>query len=159
MINRFPIFLIMERLEQSLKEQQKAMSALLISKDKLNSPFLANIYDLFMDTLGLSYTLVGMLDENIDKYTKEHVFLISSEALSLFGLAVPYLEAGVPFFLEDIYIDDMPVQDFALRLANYFEKSILEESFSKDFIMDSLDRLLRHLTYFQYVNEKIPHYL
>jgi len=65
MINRFPIFLIMERLEHNLKEQQKAMSVLLINQNKITYDFLNAVYDLFMDTLGLSYTLIGMIDENI----------------------------------------------------------------------------------------------
>jgi len=159
MINRFPIFLIMERLEHNLKEQQKAMSVLLINQNKITYDFLNAVYDLFMDTLGLSYTLIGMIDENIDKYTKEHIFLVSSEVLSMFSLSIPYLEAGVPFFIEDTYIDNLSVQEFILKLANYIERSILEETFSRDFILDSLDKLLRHLTYFQYVNDKIPRYL
>ncbi|GAB6078020.1 hypothetical protein [Hydrogenobaculum acidophilum] len=159
MINRFPVFLIMERLEQNLKEQQKALSVLLISENRITYDFLNAVYDLFMDTLGLSYTLIGMMDENIDKYTKEHIFLISSEVLSMFNLSIPYLEAGVPFFIEDTYIDNLSVQEFVGSLASYIEKAILEESFSRDFILDSLDKLLRHLMYFQYVNEKIPRYL
>ncbi len=159
MINRFPIFLVMERLEQNLKEQQKVLSILLINKNRITYDFLSAIYDLFMDTLGLSYTLIGMIDENIDKYTKEHVFLISSEALSMFNLSIPYLEASIPFFIEDTYIDNISVQDFVGSLTNYIEKAILEENFSRDFILDSLDKLLRHLMYFQYVNEKIPRYL
>ncbi len=159
MISRFPIFLIMERLEQNLKEQQKALSIMLMNKNKITHDFLNAVYGLFMDTLGLSYTLLGMIDENMDKYTKEHIFLISSEALSMFNLSIPYLEASVPFFIEDTYIDNISVQEFVGSLASYLEKAILEESFSRDFVLDSLDRLLRHLMYFQYVNEKIPRYL
>jgi hypothetical protein len=159
MINRFPLFLVIERLEQNLREQQRAISVLLINHGKITPDFLNAVYDLFMDTLGLSYALIGMIDENVDKYTKEHAFLVSSETLSMFNLTIPYLEAGTPFFIEDAYIDDISVQDFVSNLTNYIEKSILEDSFSKDFILDSLDKLLKHLAYFQYVNDKIPRHL
>lgn len=146
----------MERLEQSLRDQQKAISILLIGNKHITPEFLNTIYNISIDMLGLSYTLIGMIDENVDKYTKEHVFLISSEALSMFNLVIPYLEMEIPIFMEGIYIENTPAQDFVLKLTNYIEKSILEEGFSKDFMLDAFDKLLRNLAYFQYVNERIP---
>ncbi len=156
MIHRFPLFLVMERLEQSLRDQQKAISALLLGPKYVSADFFNTIYNISIDMIGLSYTLIGMIDENIDKYTKEHIFLISSEALSLFSLVIPYLEMELPIFMEGIYIEQAPIQDFVLRLASYIEKSILEESFSREFILDAFDKLLRNLSYFQYINERIP---
>lgn len=156
MIHRFPIFLVMERLEQALKDQQKAISALLLGPKYITTDFFNTIYNISIDMIGLSYTLIGMIDENVDKYTKEHIFLISSEALSLFSLVIPYLEMELPIFAEGMYIEQLPIQDFVLRLTGYIEKSILEDSFSREFMLDAFDKLLRSLSYFQYINERTP---
>ncbi len=137
-----PLFLIIDKLEYEVKEQQKSLTTLFMSKkQKASKDLIKKFFDKSLNLIGLSYSLIGLLNESTDIYTKEHIFLLMSEVFSIFAISLPFLESYIPIFLDDVTL---------------FNKDIVNKKENREFLLTKVEEILRYFSYFDYMAQRIP---
>lgn len=152
-----PIFLIIDKLEYEVKEQQKSLTTLFMSKkQKASKELIKKFFDKSLNLIGLSYSLIGLLNESTDIYTKEHIFLLMSELFSIFAISLPFLESYIPIFLDDITFFNKDIASYLDEIIESLESFAVNKKENREFLLTKVEEILRYFSYFDYMAQRIP---
>ncbi len=152
-----PLFLIIDKLEYEVKEQQKSLTTLFMSKkQKASKDLIKKFFDKSLNLIGLSYSLIGLLNESTDIYTKEHIFLLMSEVFSIFAISLPFLESYIPIFLDDMTLFNKDIASYLDEIVESLESFAVNKKENREFLLTKVEEILRYFSYFDYMAQRIP---